>query len=300
MSTNVSVVMLALNEADNIEVALDSAEQCFDELVLVDGGSTDGTVETAEGWCAESGKEIQVLESSEREYLLEGSGTQRRRGADLAENDYILAMDADVRVEVKEDGWFEEPFRFWAYTATRTQTSGVIDADWRLYHKDPPLDEKHICRWRGIVHEELRTPRGTHVSDVYLCSEAPIVYHQTRDATVDVLALNNKFPATFERGDRSLKKQHFLLAQAMASSERRYLHRDWEEYFHLNKALVLRHAEEIAEDKDLPLHIDERADDVGVKDVTPADWWDNMETGEPIIGFERDSITDYIRKQILI
>lgn len=297
MSTNVTAVMLTLNEAENIITALDSAEATFDELVLVDGESTDGTVYSAAEWCEDHDKDFQVLESSEREYLLEGPGMQRRRGADMASNDYVMALGADVEVEVHDESWFEQEFDHWGYVHTRTRPSGLVENDWRLYHRDPPFADDNTCRWRGIVHEELRTPVGHHISDVYLTAEAPMIHHQTREAAIDVRALEEQYPAAFGRGGHFLKKQHFLLEQAYHSErQKRYLHPDWRKYYDANRGLILQHAHDIAEQYSIPL--DTPLDPGDIEDTTPAAWWDEMETGDPIMGFTKDTFTDYLRKQI--
>lgn len=301
MSTNVSLVMLTLNEEGNIAASLESAAPCFDELVLVDGGSTDGTVDIAREWTSDNDKEFQVLESSEREYLLEGPGTQRQRGTSLATNDYIMSLGADVTVELIDEDWFEQPFEFWAYQHTRTRPTGLVEPDWRLYCKNVPGGNQ--IAWRGMVHEELRTKAGHHVSDAYRIAEAPMVHHQQRDAAMDIRAINEGYPVSYDEEDggnsvRTLKKQHFLLAQAIASYESRYLHGDWKDYFHENKKLVLKHAEEIADEFNIPLHAENRSGDEDILDATPAAWWTEMQTGEPIMGFQSDSFTDYIANKV--
>lgn len=293
MSTNVSVVMLTLNEAENIEDTLDSAEPCFDELVLVDGGSTDWTVQKAEAWCQEHDKDFQVVSSTEREYLLEGPATQRRRGADAATNDYIMALGADVEVVVHDEEWFQRDFDHYAYSHTRVKASGHVESDWRLYHKDPPFDPQ--ADWRGMVHEELRLPNGTHVSEAYKTAEAPMEHHQQRHGAMDTKLAQGRYQHRWEGThggrSRSLKKQHFLLAQAMGSRrQKRHLYHTWRRYFNEQQSLVMQDAKEIAEEFDIPLHTE--ASLRRARDANPVPWWD-LEEGDPIMSYSGDTALTY-------
>jgi glycosyltransferase involved in cell wall biosynthesis len=82
----VSVVLPALNEAENITGAL-AALLWADEVIVVDGGSTDETVALAiEGGAT-------VIELRDRTI-----GAQRNAGIAIARNEWVLAVDADERV----------------------------------------------------------------------------------------------------------------------------------------------------------------------------------------------------------
>lgn len=48
----VALALIVKNEADNLSRLLASVEGCFDEVVLVDTGSRDKTIEVFEAWCA--------------------------------------------------------------------------------------------------------------------------------------------------------------------------------------------------------------------------------------------------------
>lgn len=53
------IIILTKNEEKDIEAAVQNVRQCADEIVVVDSGSTDRTVElakrTAPGWCTGPG-----------------------------------------------------------------------------------------------------------------------------------------------------------------------------------------------------------------------------------------------------
>ena len=83
----VTAVIPTLNESGQIEASI-AALGWADQVIVVDGGSTDDTVAraTAAGACV-----ITLLGST--------IGGQRNAGIDLAKNRWVLAIDADERVD---------------------------------------------------------------------------------------------------------------------------------------------------------------------------------------------------------
>jgi CheY-like chemotaxis protein len=82
----VSVVVPTLNEAENLPHVLPRIPRWVDEVILVDGHSTDGTVEVAR----ELLPDICVIMQEGR-----GKGDALRCGFDAARGDIIVAVDAD-------------------------------------------------------------------------------------------------------------------------------------------------------------------------------------------------------------
>ena len=82
-----SVIIITLNEAANIADCLDGVAFA-DEVVVVDGGSTDGTVEVARA----KGARVEIYAD------WPGFGPQKNRALSLARNDWVLSVDADERV----------------------------------------------------------------------------------------------------------------------------------------------------------------------------------------------------------
>lgn len=82
----ISIVVITKNEADVIEGCLESVKWA-DEIVVVDSGSTDNTVEMAKKYT----NNVHVLP-------FEGFGKQRNNGMQLAKNEWILFIDADERL----------------------------------------------------------------------------------------------------------------------------------------------------------------------------------------------------------
>ena len=84
---SLSVIVITKNEAENIGPCLQSLAFA-DQIVILDSGSTDNTVELARIWGAE------VSENNE----WKGFGIQKNRALALARSEWILSIDADERV----------------------------------------------------------------------------------------------------------------------------------------------------------------------------------------------------------
>jgi len=82
----ISACVITLNEADRIEACLASLAFC-DEIVVVDSGSSDGTVELA------AARGAVVLERP-----FDGYRTQKEFAVRAARHDWVLCVDADERV----------------------------------------------------------------------------------------------------------------------------------------------------------------------------------------------------------
>jgi len=80
--------IITLNEEKNIEAAIRSVLSVCDEILVVDSQSTDRTREIAESL----GAKVIV-----QPYL--GDGPQKAFGAPLANNEWILSLDADERLD---------------------------------------------------------------------------------------------------------------------------------------------------------------------------------------------------------
>ena len=82
-----TVAIIALNAADQIGPCLASVDGFADEVLVVDSGSADGTVDLARA----RGARVET-----REWL--GFGKQKQLAVSLARNDWVLCLDVDERV----------------------------------------------------------------------------------------------------------------------------------------------------------------------------------------------------------
>lgn len=82
-----SVIVITLNEADRIRPCLESVHGWADEIIVLDSGSTDGTVEI-------------VREYTDKVWVTDwpGFGKQKQRALERATGEWVLSIDADERV----------------------------------------------------------------------------------------------------------------------------------------------------------------------------------------------------------
>jgi len=90
-----SVVLATFNEEKNLPALLNSIKNLADEVIIVDGSSTDKTVEVARKY----GAKVTVTENLPNFHI------NKQKAIDLATKDWILQLDADERVtpELKEE-----------------------------------------------------------------------------------------------------------------------------------------------------------------------------------------------------
>lgn len=85
---HLSVVLAVFNEEKNLEACLASVKDIAQEIVIVDGSSTDKTVEIARRF----GAKILVTDNPPIFHI------NKQKAIDMAKNEWILQLDADERV----------------------------------------------------------------------------------------------------------------------------------------------------------------------------------------------------------
>ncbi len=178
----ISVVIIALNEEKRLEPALKSVQGVASEVVVVDGGSTDGTVRLAKKYTDK------VFERTWTNFA-----DQKNFANSKAAGPWILSLDADERVspELKEEilalkagepscAGFSIP-RQVRYLGRWIRHSGWYpDRKVRLFRADR-------ARWEGdYVHEEL-------VFSGLLGRLAAPIHHFTYAGIADHVARINRF-----------------------------------------------------------------------------------------------------------
>lgn len=150
-----SVTIIALNAAAQLEPCLASC-QFADEIVLVDSGSTDGTLRLAEQYGA------RILH---QEWL--GFGQQKQFAVTQAKHDWVLCLDSDERVTPELATSIRRELvspRFMAYRFPRRNRflgrwlahgEGYPDMSLRLFHRE------HANWSRDDVHETVITLKDT-------------------------------------------------------------------------------------------------------------------------------------------
>lgn len=89
MALSLAIIAVSLNEAGNIEALLTHLSASgADEIILVDGGSTDGTVSRAKVF-----PDVKIIETAP------GRGVQMNAGAAASRSDILLFLHSDVRLD---------------------------------------------------------------------------------------------------------------------------------------------------------------------------------------------------------
>ncbi|MCL4796343.1 MAG: glycosyltransferase family 2 protein [Bryobacteraceae bacterium] len=146
----ISATIITFNEERNLPRAIESL-RCCDEIVVVDSGSTDRTVEIAERYGA------RVLEANWRGYA-----GQKNYAADQARHDWVLSLDADEALSEDLEGeiWAlkKNGSAYDAYTVPRlAQYLGkwILHSGWYPDRKVRLFDRRK-ARWVGdYVHESV-------------------------------------------------------------------------------------------------------------------------------------------------
>jgi glycosyltransferase involved in cell wall biosynthesis len=193
---SVTVTIVTLDEADHIVDAIRSAAWA-DEIIVVDSGSTDGTVDLAR----RAGARVE-----HRAWT--GWIDQKNFAAGLAANDWIFSLDADERItpaladEVRAALRADPPVR--GYRVPRVTfhlgrwirtTDFYPDFQTRLY-------DRRAARWQGgHVHESVAVdgPSGQLTQELQHYSYRDLADHLARINTYSSLAARTMF----EKGRRA-------------------------------------------------------------------------------------------------
>lgn len=158
--TPISVFIITLNEELHIEKVLQSV-QCFDEIVLVDSGSSDKTLEIAERYGAKI---------HHQDWL--GFAKQKDHAMKLCRNEWAFNLDADESITAEHAALIQksvdeksaDAFRiffedvFWGESMSPSSAKRSIV---RIYHKDKiafPTDR--------LVHENVRLVDGAKSASI--------------------------------------------------------------------------------------------------------------------------------------
>ncbi len=155
-SCTLSATIITKNEADRIRGCLDSIRGWVDEIVLLDSGSTDETVQIAR-------------EYTDRVYETDwpGYGVQKQRALERTTGDWVLSIDADEQVTPRLRRDIDEALRStpphvgyctpWAVTiyGRRLDFGRSARAPLRLFRREGSRFTP------ARVHETIELPRGT-------------------------------------------------------------------------------------------------------------------------------------------
>lgn len=210
-----SVVVITLNAAGRLEPCLASVEGLADEIVILDGGSTDDTGAIAERYGARL--------VTAREWP--GYGIQRQRAQAEAHGKWILMIDSDERLSpglreeirraVEKDDpalAYSLPRLTWAFGRYIRHSGWWPDHVLRLYHRDRGHYDS------ALVHERVELAPGTHIRRL----SEPLFHHSYRDLN-DYLVKSAGYAAAWARQRHEAGKKTSIGA-GLAHGLARFLH----------------------------------------------------------------------------
>jgi glycosyltransferase involved in cell wall biosynthesis len=197
---NLAVIILTFNEERHIEKTIASARQVADEIIVVDSGSKDRTVELAE----KNGAKV-FFRAWDDDFA-----AQRNFGAEQAAAGFVLHLDADERISPE------------LAAAVKQAVGGKEQKIFSFYRKN--LVFGHLCKygemkpdivkrlyprtgaqWEGKVHESLRSGLPTA-----MCKGA--LYHHTYEDWELFLNKVNKYTTIWARSAKEKGKRTSLAA----------------------------------------------------------------------------------------
>lgn len=91
-----SVTIITLNEEDRIRACLESVKDLADEIIVLDSGSEDKTLEIVSSY-------------TDKVFVTEwpGYGVQKQRALDKAQCDWVLSIDADEALDTEMQQWIQ-------------------------------------------------------------------------------------------------------------------------------------------------------------------------------------------------
>jgi len=178
MKTGISAFIITKNEAHKLAQCLESVAFC-DEIIILDSGSTDGTVELAKQY----GCKVTLTTD------WPGFGIQKQRALDLTSHDWILSVDSDEVISLGLQETIKKIMAkfssggFLGYRIRRTNLFLGKELQYGGWGDDEVLRfaRRTSCRFSpDRVHEQLL------VDGIVGLIDDPIIHH-ARESLQDVL-----------------------------------------------------------------------------------------------------------------
>jgi len=196
----ISCYIRTKNEERMIGEVIRAAQQVVSEVVLIDSGSTDKTIEIAEGLGA------RVVRSP---WL--GGGKQKRIGEDACVHDWLLDLDADevVTPELAEEiravfAKGEPPAPIYEMMMATSPPVGEVWLTYNLVDRRKLYDRRVVRQPDHPNWDQFKTPPGVRVERL----SAPLLHYSFRD----LAQLEDKFNRNSTGRARDTKLKPFWLA----------------------------------------------------------------------------------------
>lgn len=147
-----SVVVITLNEEEYLPKCLESVKDIAGEIIVVDSGSSDNTLEIAKKYSAK------IFERKFDNYA-----NQKNFAAEKATGDWILSLDADEEIPNDLADEIKRAILSGRFDAFSIPRRNIIFGKFIRYTRWQPELDRHIWLWKkgegiwtGDIHEELK------------------------------------------------------------------------------------------------------------------------------------------------
>ncbi|MBU2036298.1 MAG: glycosyltransferase family 2 protein [Patescibacteria group bacterium] len=150
-NTFISAIILTRDNQDLIKDCLISLEDIADEIIIVDDGSEDKTLEIAKVFTAK------IYEIDNKDFSF-----RRNYGAEKAKGDWLLYIDADERIDEKLKKEIKEVVssnKFSAYAIPRRNIllgKELKHGGWWPDYVLRLMKKESLIKWEGELHEQPR------------------------------------------------------------------------------------------------------------------------------------------------
>ena len=165
----ISLCMIVKDENENIKNCLDKAMELVDEAIVVDTGSTDGTLEILNNY---NNNKIKIIKHKWNNDFSDA----RNKSIEFAKGDYILILDADERIFCDREKLEEFlksknalAYKIPIYNIFENKEIQITAEMIRLYKNQNPMYE-------GAIHEQI-TFNGEKNLGVVIDADICKIYH---------------------------------------------------------------------------------------------------------------------------
>lgn len=152
------LALIAKDEAENLPALLASIEGAFDQMAMVDTGSTDRTVDVFEEWAAEEkGRNPKFVSTLDHFEWIEDFAAARNAADDLLMTDWLCWADCDDVIvgarrlrQLLDDGSADA----WAFPYQFQPSAPEEPEQFRFGFRER-LRRRGTERWKGRLHEGL-------------------------------------------------------------------------------------------------------------------------------------------------
>lgn len=201
-----SVIIIAKNEEANIARCLESV-QFADEIIVLDSGSTDKTIEIAKRY-------------TDKVYLTDwhGYGIQKQRALDKASGDWVLNLDADETISAELQEEIKTAITSNKADAYRLPIRMVFYNQLLKYSASPKRHARLFKREnatfsKDIVHEKIVLPKGARIGKM----NKAIQHHSFQDVSHVLYKLNKYSSYSAKIRIAANKKPSFIRVLAATS-----------------------------------------------------------------------------------